>query len=294
MSQDPKSRGLIYAARMRYLQSREGRRSGLRLTGDGTGRDDDHLYLAKREPCDPGVLTPPPEVTTRSQAFKRAYWRYHRKPMVQSIEKSFPPSPQKGKELKDERGERLSGKRVEILARVRSGCGRQAVMTRRAGMALRGQAYGGIELNGSSNSGMESEESGDEHESELEEQLGRITLLATSPPHQPGGASPGRTNTKSSSLDFTPRTSDDARKNRRTTTHAEEEIARCENQADENTPLHDAKQAGETGRKDDAGRCRRTVNQPKKDSQRTGGGKREDSAFSFLSEWKIEPPKKRW
>jgi hypothetical protein len=294
MSQDPKSRGLIYAARMRYLQSREGRRSGLRLTGDGTRQDDDHLYLAKRELCDPGVLTPPPEVTTRSQAFKRAYWRYHCKPIVQSIEKSFP-SPPKGKELKDERKERLSRKRVEILAKVRSGCGRQAVMTRRAGMALSGQTNGGIELNGSSNSGIESEESGDENESELEEQLGRITLIATSPPRQPGGVSPGRTNAKSSSLDFTPRTSDDANKNRRTTIHAEEETVRCENQADENTPLHDAKQAGETRREeDDAGRCRRTVNQPRKNSQRTGGNKQEDSAFSFLSEWKIEPPKKKW
>lgn len=294
MSQDPKSRGLIYAARMRYLQSREGRKSGLRLTGDGTRQDDDHLYLAKRELCDPKVLTPPPEVTTRSQAFKRAYWRYHCKPIVQSIEKSFP-SPQKGKELKDERKERLSGKRVEILAKVRSGCGRQTVMTRRAEMALSGQTNGGIKLNGSSNSGIESEESGDEHEPELEEQLGRITLLATSPPRQPGGVSPGRTNTKSSSLDITPRTSDDAKRNHRTIIHAEEEeIARCENQAVENTPLPDSKQAGETRREDDGGRCRRTVNQPRKISQRTGGNKQEDSAFSFLSEWKIEPPKKRW
>ena len=289
MNQDPKTRGLIYAARMRYLQSREGRKSGLRLTGDT--QDDDHLYLAKREQCDPKVLTPPPEVTTRSQAFKRAYWRYHRKPIVQSIEKSFP-SP-KGKELTDERRERMSGKRKEILAKVRSSCGRQTVMTRRAEMALSGQSSG-IELNGVSNSGMESEESGDEHDSELEVQLGRITLLATSPPYQLGGVSPGRTNTRSSSLDFTPRTSDDSKKNRGTLIQAEGEIGRCENQADENTPLH-AKQAGETRREEDAGRCRRrTISQPRKNSQRPGGGKQEDSAFSFLSEWKIEPPPKRW
>ena len=73
--------------------------------------------------------------------------------VVQSIEKSFP-SP-KGKELTDERRERMSGKRKEILAKVRSSCGRQTVMTRRAEMALSGQSSG-IELNGGSNSGMES------------------------------------------------------------------------------------------------------------------------------------------
>jgi hypothetical protein len=282
MNQDPKSRGLIYAARMRYLQSREGRKSGLRLTGD---TQDDHLYLAKREQCDPNVLTPPPEVTTRSQAFKRAYYGYHCKPIVQSIEKSLSP---KGK--KDERKERLSGKREEILAKVRSSCGRQTVMTRRAEMALSGQSNSGIELNGCSNSGIESEESRDEHETELEEQLGRITLLATTPPSQPRG-----TNMKCSSP---PRTSNDAKKIRRTlirasTAHPGEEIERCKNQADENKPLH-AKQAGEAEQEDDAGRCRRTVSQPRKNSQRLGGNKQEESAFSFLSEWKNEPPKKKW
>ena len=269
MDQDPKSRGLIYAARMRYLHSREGRKSGLRLTGDTR---DDHLYLANREQCDPKVLTPPPEVTTRSQAFKRAYWRYHCEPMVQSIEKSFSP---KGKELKDERKERLSGKRKEILAKVRS----KAVMTR-------AQSNSGVELNGSSNSGVESEESGDV-ESELEEQLGRISLNNTSQPSQPRGLSPGRTKMKSSSFDFTPKTSDDAKKSRRALIQAPSKTAQTE---EEIARLHENHAGGSTGET----KHRRTVSQPRRNSQRTGGDKQEDSAFSFMSEWKMEPPKKRW
>jgi hypothetical protein len=51
-NQDPKARGLIYAARMRYLKSRDGRRkSGLQLDTN----DPDNLYLSTPEPADPKV-----------------------------------------------------------------------------------------------------------------------------------------------------------------------------------------------------------------------------------------------
>ena len=110
-NQDPKARGLIYAARMRYLKSRDGRRkSGLQLDTN----DSDNLYLSTPEQCDPKVLTPPPEVETRSHAFKQAYWRYHAKPVMESIENAF--SPAKQREVSPSK-DRLVKKRRDILAK---------------------------------------------------------------------------------------------------------------------------------------------------------------------------------
>jgi hypothetical protein len=133
----------------------------------------------------------------------------------------------------DESKERLNRKRKDILAKVRSkeALRRQTEMLRKTEMALSGHRNSGIELNGISNSGIESEESGDEHESELEEQIARMSVSATLPRTQPttddvvvGGLSPGRTTTKSSSLDITPKTSDEAKKNRRTVLQASAKI----------------------------------------------------------------------
>lgn len=126
----------------------------------------------------------------------------------------------------DESKERLNRKRKDILAKVRSkeALHRQTEMLHKTEMVFSGHRNSGVELNGISNSGIESEESGDEHgSSELEEQLARMSLSATSSRSQPttddvvvGGLSPGRTLTKSSSLTSTQKTSDDAKKNRRT------------------------------------------------------------------------------
>lgn len=110
-NQDPKVRGLIYAARMRYLKSRDGRRkSGLQLDTN----DSVNLYLSTPEQCDPKILTPPPEVETRSHAFKQAYWRYHAKPVMESIEKAFSPAKQRDASPSKYR---LMKKRRDILAK---------------------------------------------------------------------------------------------------------------------------------------------------------------------------------
>lgn len=235
MNQDPKARGLIYAARMRYLKSREGRKSGVQLD-----TNDDNLYFTKREQCDPKVLTPPPEVETRTHAFKQAYWRYHAKPVIESIEIVF--SPAKEKVVKDENKERLKKKRKDILAKVRSReAQHRAELTtrRRVELAVSGDSNSGIELNGNSNSGgVESDESGDEHESTVEEKLGQISLHSPSLPIQPRKEDPamigGRTETKSStSVDSTSKISTDAKTNHRSsiqsgvkTAHPAEERAR--------------------------------------------------------------------
>jgi hypothetical protein len=164
-------------------------------------------------------------------------------------------------------------------------------------------------LNRTSNSGIELGESVDEHESNLEEQLGQISLLAVlpEPPSQStddvavGGLLTSRTKMKSSSsLDFMQKTSDDREKNRgamlqpspKTAKLAKETLRRIENQAGKNTQLH-SKQAGEMKQEGDAGRSRRMVSQSRKNSQCAEGGQ-EDSSFSFLYDWKKESPKKRW
>jgi hypothetical protein len=97
-NQDPKARGLIYAARMRYLKSRDRRRkSGLQLDTN----DSDNLYLSTPENCDPKILTPPPEVETRSHAFKQAYWRYHVKPVRTNMFGRSPDEAIRNMKLKD-------------------------------------------------------------------------------------------------------------------------------------------------------------------------------------------------
>ena len=126
----------------------------------------------------------------------------------------------------DKSKERLNRKRKDILAKVRSkeALRRQTELLCKTKMALSGHRNSGVELNGISYSGIESEESGDEHgSSELEEQLARMSLSATSPRSQittddvvVGGLSPGRTPMKSSSLTSMQKTSDDTKKNRRT------------------------------------------------------------------------------
>jgi hypothetical protein len=190
--------------------------------------------------------------------------------MVQSIEKSFSP---KGKELKDERKERLSGKRKEILAKVRS----KAVMTR-------AQSNSGVELNGSSNSGVESEESGDV-ESELEEQLERISLNNTSQPSQPRGLSPGRTKMKSSSFDFTPKTSDDAKKSRRALIQAPSKTAQTE---EEIARLHENHAGGNKGETNH----RRTVSNPGGTHNVRGGISRKTQLFHSCPSGRWSPPRK--
>jgi hypothetical protein len=140
MNQDPKSRGLIYAARMRYLQSREGRKSGLKFASDNR---DDQLYLTRHKYCKPGILTTPPEVATCSRAFKQAYWRYHCKLTVRSIQELLPP---RGKEPRDNCKERLSGKRQDISAKVRSREAQRSrtVTMRKAEIALSGHGNSSI------------------------------------------------------------------------------------------------------------------------------------------------------
>ena len=60
------------------------------------------------------MLSPPPEVETRSHAFKQAYWRYHAKPVMESIENAF--SPTKQREVSPSK-DRLMKKRRDILAK---------------------------------------------------------------------------------------------------------------------------------------------------------------------------------
>jgi hypothetical protein len=280
--QDPKSRGLIYAARMRYLKSREGRKSGLRLTSDA---HDDHLYLTKRERCDPKVLMPPPEVATRSKAFKQAYWKYHCGPIVQSIQGSFASHV---REPTNERKERLSWKRRNILEKAHRS---EEVMMHRAGMEPSCQGGGGIDLNGSGSSGVESVESV-ELESDLHERLGRMSLHVVPPTSQ---------SIDDVAVDYDDRTEDrgtSAQSSPNAAQHVEEiSPLRDNHRADEcdTKPLHHSKQTTERKQEEEAGRGgRRMIRQSRKNSQRTEDDQREGSAFSFLSEWKKEPPKRRW
>jgi len=202
---------ILYHCRMQYLKSREGgarkqqrRKSSMDLF---MSESDEPQFSCLDEkvhgPCAPEILVPPSELMTRTLAFRQAYWRHHCKPTVRSIEKL---------EIHqlDERKERLNRKRKEILSKIRTkeAHRRQADMRRRAERVL----------NRHSNSGIESDESGDDSESdELDEQLGRMSLICppqSSSDDKSGSSSPGRRKMMRPSIAIMPK--GDARRNRRT------------------------------------------------------------------------------
>lgn len=202
------SRSILYHCRMQFLKSREGgnrgkqrRKSSLDLFGhdifEASEKNNRPQFSCLDEkvhgPCAPEILIPPAELMTRPRAFRQAYWRYHCKPTVRAIEKL---------EISqaNERKERLNKKRREILAKMRAKekVRREKDIRRRAERVL------------NRNHGIESEESGDDSESELEEQLGMMTLLSSSQLSR--DSSPGNRKT----LLGKPKRSDDPRRNRRT------------------------------------------------------------------------------
>jgi len=203
------SRSILYHCRMQFLKSREGgnrgkqrRKSSLDLFGhdifEASERNNRPQFSCLDEkvhgPCAPEILIPPAELMTRPRAFRQAYWRHHCQPTIRAIEKLEISQ-------RNERKERLNKKRKEILAKMRAKekARREKDIRRRAERVL------------NRNHGIESEESGDDSESELEEQLGMMTLLSSSS-QLSRDSSPGNRKT----LIGKPKRSDEPRRNRRT------------------------------------------------------------------------------
>lgn len=188
---------------MQYLKSREGRDKSRRqrrkssldlyeLSNDGNDKPQFSCLDEKvHGPCSGDILLPPNELMTRPRAFRQAYWKHHCKPTIRAIEPMF----------QDDRKERLNKKRKEILAKIRKSEARK----READMRRR------VEKIYHSNSGIDSEESGDESESELEltEQMNSLSM--SSPSSQTSRE--GRKTIRSSILS---KRSDDSRRSRRT------------------------------------------------------------------------------
>lgn len=183
------SRSILYHCRMQFLKSREGgargkqrRKSSLDLFGldviEASERSSRPQFSCLDEkvhgPCAPEILIPPTELMTRPRAFRQAYWRHHCKPTVRAIGKL---------EISqaNERKEHLNKKRKEILAKMRAKekVRREKDIRRRAERVL------------NRNHGIESEESGDDSESELDEQLGMMNLLSSSHSQLTRDSSPG-------------------------------------------------------------------------------------------------------
>mmetsp|Transcript_24861 Transcript_24861/g.52052 ORF Transcript_24861/g.52052 Transcript_24861/m.52052 type:complete len:266 (+) Transcript_24861:253-1050(+) len=199
------SRSIMYHCRMQYLKSREGGLRGKQRRKSSFGLDVFEMAEKKETqqfscldekvhgPCTPEILVPPSELMTRPHAFRQAYWRHHCKPTVRAIEKL---------EIHqlNERKERLNKKRKEILAKIRA----KEKVRREKDIRRRAERV----LNRHSNNVIESEESGDDSDSELEEHLGRMNLL--SPSQLSRDSSPGRRKIIRSSI------ANDARRGRRT------------------------------------------------------------------------------
>lgn len=206
------SRSILYHCRMQFLKSREGgnrgkqrRKSSLDLFGldmiEASEKNTRPQFSCLDEkvhgPCAPEILVPPAELMTRPRAFRQAYWRHHCKPTVRAIQKL---------EISqaNERKEHLNKKRKEILAKMRAKekIRREKDIRRRAERVL------------NRNHGIESEESADDSESELEEQLGMMNLMSSSQLSR--DSSPGSRKTLRSGFPNMPKRSDDPRRNRRT------------------------------------------------------------------------------
>ena len=136
---------------------------------------------------------------TRPRAFRQAYWKHHCKPTVCAIEKLHV-------HQLNERNEHLNKKRRKILARIRAKekGRREKDIGRRAERVINRHANSGIKL----------DDSGDDSESKMEEQPGRMSLLSHS--QLLGESSPGRRKMLRSTGVMPKIPNDAARINRRT------------------------------------------------------------------------------
>ena len=146
------SRGILYQCRMQYLKSREGgSRSKTRRKSTDVRQEQVFPVLDERThaPCSSHILLPPNELMTRNQAFSFEWWKHHKEPTMRSCKKlDFG---------HDEKNERLSKKRREILLRM------EATAKARKESELRQRA----ERVMNQQTSLESMEEDDESESEL-------------------------------------------------------------------------------------------------------------------------------
>ena len=115
---------LVYHSRMQYLKrdgsnrnSANSASSKQRLARRRSSYDifDDNLPSLSQEqlqPCSRDILLPPNELMTRTQSFRHAYWEHHFQPTTRNIKQIFPEA--------NERTERLSKKRKEIIAKLKA------------------------------------------------------------------------------------------------------------------------------------------------------------------------------
>lgn len=136
MQDDDYEETLVYHSRMQYLKrdgckgnsniissnKQQRRRSSYNVMEDNLPS----LSQEQLQPCSRDILLPPNELMTRTQSFRHAYWQHHFQPTTRNIKQVFPPV--------NERTERLSKKRKEIIAKIQAHemARREAELKRRA------------------------------------------------------------------------------------------------------------------------------------------------------------------
>ena len=135
MQDDGFEENLVYHSRMQYLKrdgcncNRNNASTKQRRRRSSYDIFDDNLPSLSQEqlqPCSREILLPPNELMTRTQSFRHAYWEHHFQPTTRNIKQVFPEV--------NERTERLSKKRKEIIAKLQAHekARREAELKRRA------------------------------------------------------------------------------------------------------------------------------------------------------------------
>eukprot|EP00985_Skeletonema_marinoi_P030244 scaffold31226_cov153-Skeletonema_marinoi.AAC.1 len=170
---------LVYHSRMQYLKREGCKRNSVNSTNNKQRRRmstydifDDNLPSLSQEqlqPCSRDILLPPNELMTRTQSFRHAYWEHHFQPTTRNIKQIFPKV--------NERTERLSKKRKEIIAKLQAHekARREAELKRRAERLLAQQNNTKVE----SDSDDDSDESDSVRNESIANSIMRSTMVGT-------------------------------------------------------------------------------------------------------------------
>lgn len=175
MQDDDYEETLVYHSRMQYLKRDGCKRNSDISTTNKRGRRrssydilEDNLPSLSQEqlqPCSRDILLPPNELMTRTQSFRHAYWEHHFQPTTRNIKKVFPQV--------NERTERLSMKRKEIIAKIQAHekAQREAELKRRAERILAQQNNTKVDT--------DSDDDSDENDSIIAESISNSIMRST-------------------------------------------------------------------------------------------------------------------
>jgi len=173
MQDDDYEETLVYHSRMQYLKREGCNRNKDNSTNKQRRRSsynilEDNLPSLSQEqllPCSRDILLPPNELMTRTQSFRHAYWEHHFQPTTRNIKQVFPKV--------NERTERLSKKRKEIIAKLQAHekAQREAELKRRAERLLAQQNNTKVDT--------DSDDDSDENDSIIAESISNSIMRST-------------------------------------------------------------------------------------------------------------------